>query len=259
MRLTTLFITIILSTVSVSMAQEDDPLGLSSSAVLKRINSQYGQYFADKIVEMRGTRGQSQPREWTIIVNDERSQRRLRTVVVAGDRIRDAGETLDYYPDNLPIGFASSAKIKIDSVKAFNILIKEARAARIGFDYIDYKLRSLEFGDEPVWVLSAMNAKGILLGQVILSAFDANVFRTVWYYRGSKGYVKIVDSALDGLKKTEPIDDNLIEVEPKPLEESGRREPVTEQPERREPVTTSPLNPRDPGTEEAEIRPVKPN
>ena len=68
----------------------------------------------------------------------------VRTVVVAGDRIRDAGETLDYYPDNLPIGFASSAKIKIDSVKAFNILIKEARAARIGFDYIDYKLRSLE-------------------------------------------------------------------------------------------------------------------
>ncbi|MDP6860151.1 MAG: hypothetical protein QF426_10040, partial [Verrucomicrobiales bacterium] len=175
MRLTTLLITIILSIVTTSMAQEDDPLGLSSSTVLKRIYSQYGQYFADKIVELRGVKGQSQPREWKIVVHDERSQRRLRTVIVSGDRIRDEGETLDYYPDNLPIGFASSAKIKIDSVKAFNILIREARAARIGFNYVDYKLRSLEFGDEPVWVLSAMSAKGILLGQVILSAFDANV------------------------------------------------------------------------------------
>ena len=193
MRLTTLLITIILSIVTVSMAQEDDPLGLSSSTVLKKIYTQYGQYFADKIVELRGVKGQSQPREWKIVVHDERSQRRLRTVIISGDRIRDEGETLNYYPDNLPIGFASSAKIKIDSVKAFNILIKEARAARIGFNYVDYKLRSLEFGDEPVWALSAMSEKGILLGQVILSAFDANVFRTVWYYRGSKGYVKIVD------------------------------------------------------------------
>ena len=184
MRLTTLLITIILSIVTVSMAQEDDPLGLSSSTVLKRIYSQYGQYFADKIVELRGVKGQSQPKEWKIVVHDERSQRRLRTVIISGDRIRDEGETLNYYPDSLPIGFASSAKIKIDSVKAFNVLIKEARAAKIGFNYVDYKLRSLEFGDEPVWVLSAMSAKGILMGQVILSAFDANIFRTVWY--GSK-------------------------------------------------------------------------
>ena len=142
MRLTTLLITIILSIVTASMAQEDDPLGLSSSTVLKRIYSQYGQYFADKIVELSGVKGQSQPREWKIVVHDERSQRRLRTVVISGDRIRDEGETLNYYPDNLPIGFASSAKIKIDSVKAFNVLIKEARAARIGFNYVDYKLRS---------------------------------------------------------------------------------------------------------------------
>jgi len=42
MRLTTLLITIILSIVTTSMAQEDDPLGLSSSTVLKRIYSQYG-------------------------------------------------------------------------------------------------------------------------------------------------------------------------------------------------------------------------
>ena len=113
MRLTTLLITIILSIVTVSMAQEEDPLGLSSSTVLKRIYSQYGQYFADKIVELRGVKGQSQPREWKIVVHDERSQRRLRTVIISGDRIRDEGETLNYYPDNLPIGFASSAKINL--------------------------------------------------------------------------------------------------------------------------------------------------
>ena len=42
---------------TLSSAQEDDPLGLSSNTALQKLNSQYGQYFADKIVEMRGLMG----------------------------------------------------------------------------------------------------------------------------------------------------------------------------------------------------------
>ncbi|MDP6859451.1 MAG: hypothetical protein QF426_06480, partial [Verrucomicrobiales bacterium] len=62
-------------------------------------------------------------------------------------------------------------------------------------------------------------------------------------------YVKIVDSALDGLKKTEPLEDIDPNTQPEPLE----------QPQRRDPIPKPPLNPLDPGTEEAEIRPVQPN
>ena len=106
----------------------------------------------------------------------------------------------------------------------------------------------MEFGDEPVWVLTARGGDGSVLGQVILSAFDANVFRTVWYYRGARGYIKIVDSALDGLKKPAPTQELETTEEP----DSLRR------PERRTDAPNLPLDPSDPGTEEAEVRPVLP-
>ena len=75
-----------------SNAQEDDPLGVSSSKALQRVQLQFGEYFADKVVEMRGIRGQSQPREWTIVVNDERSQFRLRTVRVDSENSINEGD-----------------------------------------------------------------------------------------------------------------------------------------------------------------------
>ena len=236
---------------TLSSAQEDDPLGLSSNTALQKLNSQYGQYFADKIVEMRGLRGQSQPREWTVVVNDERSQLRLRTVRVSVEKSINEGESSKFYPNNLPTGFASSDKIKIDSTKAFQVLIKEARAAKIGFDYVDYKLRSLEFGDEPIWVLSAMNGKGILLGQVVMSAYDANIFRTVWYYRGDRGYMKVVDSALDGIRKKQLTDEALSS----PVS-SDQVNPKTNTGEVLQPNQSDSSNL---GTEEAEVKPIRPN
>ena len=251
----TIYLIIFTIILAFSNAQEDDPLGVSSSKALQRVQLQFGEYFADKVVEMRGIRGQSQPREWTIVVNDERSQFRLRTVRIDAEKSINEGESSKFYPENLPIGFASSKKIKIDSTKAFEILIKEARAARIGFDYVNYKLRSLEFGDEPVWVLSAMSAKGVLLGQVIMSAYDANIFRTIWYYRGSRGYVKIVDSALDGLRKNETSDE--VFPSPKINEQTKTDDPIENPPPVNQPNPSVPSI--EPGTEEAEVKPIGSN
>lgn len=253
----TIYLIIFTIILAFSNAQEDDPLGVSSSKALQRVQLQFGEYFADKVVEMRGIQDRSlrkewtQPREWTIVVNDERSQFRLRTVRVDAEKSINEGESSKFYPENLPIGFASSKKIKIDSTKAFEILIKEARAARIGFDYVNYKLRSLEFGDEPVWVLSAMSAKGVLLGQVIMSAYDANIFRTIWYYRGSRGYVKIVDSALDGLRKNETSDEDF------PSPEINGETKIDNPPPVNQPSPSVPSI--EPGTEEAEVKPIGSN
>ena len=257
----TIYLIIFTIILAFSNAQEDDPLGVSSSKALQRVQLQFGEYFADKVVEMRGIQDRSlrkewtQPREWTIVVNDERSQFRLRTVRVDAEKSINEGDSSKFYPENLPIGFASSKKIKIDSTKAFEILIKEARAARIGFDYVNYKLRSLEFGDEPVWVLSAMSAKGVLLGQVIMSAYDANIFRTIWYYRGSRGYVKIVDSALDGLRKNETSDE--VFPSPKINGETKIDNPVENPPPVNQPSPSVPSI--EPGTEEAEVKPIGSN
>ena len=120
---------------------------------------------------------------------------------------------------------------------------------------MNYKLRSLEFGDEPVWVLSAMSAKGVLLGQVIMSAYDANIFRTIWYYRGSRGYVKIVDSALDGLRKNETSDEDFPS--PKINGETKIDNPIDNPSPVNQPSPSIPSI--EPGTEEAEVKPIGSN
>jgi hypothetical protein len=228
--------------------------GITARAALDRIAAKHSPDLVKKIVEMKGRRGQSQPREWWIVVHDERSPYRLRTMWVGDVRATDEGENDDFYPGEIPIGFANTKKLKIDSKAAFEVLLREAHRAKIGFDSVDYKLRSIEFGDEPVWSLTAKDERGKVVARVILSGYDATVFRTVWFYKQPSGYPRVVDSALDGLREpmtakpetTDPIvrereiDPELPEIEIEPLD----------------PIAIEPIE--DPGTEEAEIEIVEP-
>ena len=222
--------------------------GITAKTALDRISAKYGPGMVGKIVEMKGARGQSQPMEWWIVVNDERSRYRLRTLWVGDVRATDEGENDDFYPARLPVGYASVAKLKIDSTAAFEVMVREAQAAKVGFDSVDYKLRSAEFGDEPIWSLTAKDGRGRVVGRVVLSGFDAAVFRTVWFYKSNTGYPRIVDSALDGLKTTAAP---LQPTTPVPLTPLERPAP--------DPVVPGPLiDPGDPGTERAVVEPVAP-
>jgi hypothetical protein len=232
--------------------------GIPAKAALERIAAKHSPKLTERIVSMSGKRGQSQPREWWIVVHDDRAPYRLRTMWVGDTRATDEGENDDFYPEQLPVGFANTAKLKIDSPAAFEILVAEASRAKVGFDSVDYKLRSIEFGDEPVWSLTARDARGRIAGRLMLSAFDGAVFRTVWYYKQPSGYPRIVDSALDGLK--EPLAARREE-DPKPiLRETDPEVPGLEiDPLEVDPAPAAPVAPAgDPGTEEAEIEIVEP-
>ena len=231
--------------------------GITARAALDRIAAKHSPALVERIVEMKGRRGQSQPREWWIVVHDDRAPYRLRTMWVGDVRATDEGENDDFYPDELPVGFASTKKLKLDSPAAFEILLAEAERAKVGFDSVDYKLRSMEFGDEPVWSLTARDRSGRVAGRIVISAFDGAVFRTVWYYKHPSGYPRIVDSALDGLK--EP----LTRRPPVTVEPDRDREVDVEVPELEiDPIELDPVPvPKptgDPGTEEAEIEIVTP-
>ena len=130
----------------------------------------------------------------------------------------------------------------MDSPAAFNLLIREATAARVRFDSVDYKLRSRELSDEPMWSLTAKDVRGNVVGKVLLSGLDGRIYRTVWYYRQAGGRVNIVDSAIDAPRKPE------LPRKPEPGQTGERRQPVPE---------FSP-GPGDPGTEQAEIEAIQP-
>ncbi len=172
--------------------------GITARAALDRIAAKLSPRLTERVVEMKGRLGQSQPSEWWIVVHDERSPYRLRTLWVGDVRATDEGENDDFYPEELPVGFAAVKRLRIDSVAAFAELERLARGAKIGFDSVDYLLRSAEFSDEPIWSLTARDARGTAVGRVVLSGSDGQLLRTVWFYPQPNGYPRIVDSALDG-------------------------------------------------------------
>jgi len=221
---------------------QDDRRGIPARVALDRIASRHGPALIERIVEMKGRRGQSQPREWWIVVRDERSSSRLRTMWVGDVRATDEGENKEFYPNQIPLGFISEKNLKVDSPAAFNILIREATAAKVGFDSVDYKLRCKEFSDEPVWSLTAKDVRGKVVGKVLLSGFDGRVYRKVWYYRQPGGSLKIIDSALDALGKPEV---------PRQLN-PGRTD------SNRVRIPDFLPGPDDPGTEQAEIEAIGP-
>ncbi len=256
MRSTTLLLLGLLLSSAVAGAQRRS--GISAREALDRVAAKHGQRLVGKIAEMTGRRGQTQPAEWWIVVHDESSRYRVRTMWVGDVRATDEGENDEFYPARLPVGYASVAKLKIDSTAAFEVLVREARHAKVGFDSVDYKLRSAEFGDEPIWSLTARDVRRRVVGRVILSGFDARVFRTVWFYPQRSGYPRIVDSALDGLRTPEapstPVESPLERPGPDPL--------VPEPPDPVEPAPpvdpATPVDPGDPGTERAVVEPLAP-
>ena len=225
----------------IAFAQEDRR-GIPARVALDRIAASHGAPLIERIVQMTGRRGQSQPREWWIVVHDDRSTTRLRTMWVGDVRATDEGENKEFYPRVLPLGFIDEKKLKLDSPAAFNLLIREATAARIGFDSVDYKLRSRELSDEPVWSLTAKDVRGNVVGKVLLSGLDGKIYRKVWYYRQAGGRGNIVDSAIDAPRKPE------LPRKPEPGQTGERRLPVPE---------FSPGQ-GDPGTEQAEIEAIEP-
>lgn len=229
---------------ALSAFAQEDRRGVPARIALDRIAMRYGAPLVESIVEMTGRRGQSQPGEWWVVVRDERSRSRLRTMRVEDGRATDEGENKDFYPRVLPLGFIDEKKLKMDSPAVFNILVREATAARIGFDSVDYKLRCREFSNEPVWSLTVRDVRGNIVGKVLLSGLDGRIYRRVWYYRQASGYVKVVDSEIDALRKPEIPDRPKVPGKPDARQSGG--------------VPEFSPGPGDPGTEQAEIEEILP-
>lgn len=149
-----------------------------------------------KIVEMRGTYAQSQPEEWTVVAYSSSSSTRLRSFWAGSGRSTDEGENDDFYPYKMPAGFFAKEDLKIDSPAAFSKAELAARAAKVGFDNVDYWLRCRDFSGEPVWGITLKDADNYVVGFVAISGSSGAVLRTAWFRRLVEGGQAVEDTAL---------------------------------------------------------------
>jgi len=180
--------------------QQSSPL--SGKSALNLLAQKFGADRFKWIVEMRGFNGVPQPREWSVVVYDAPGVSLLNEYWAGDGRAVNEGPYDAYYPDKAPIGYIDFSKLKLDSVAAFTVAEGEARKARVGFDSLNYVLRSQEYSNEPVWILALIDSEKKLVGKVHVSGVTGSVLRTIWINR--QGPVPVViDSATPGNKPPE--------------------------------------------------------
>lgn len=145
-----------------------------------------------KIVTLSGTHGLPTPTKWEMIFHDPASSTQLSEWRTGAQAI--PGEE-SYANGEVPVYF-STARFKIDSQSAFEKANTEAASAKVGFDWIDYKLHGVHGSDEPLWTLHLINKEKEVVGVVILSAETGKVLRTVWLRHSARGGLRVIDSAL---------------------------------------------------------------
>ena len=217
---------------------------------IDRVAGRHGSKFVQKIVQMTGAYGQSQPEEWRMVVYDATSESMLREFWIGDTRATNEGANYDFYPKHPPSGFINLQRLKFGSMKAFTILDREASGARIGFDTIDYLLRCREFSDEPIWTLTAKNADGYEVARIYLSGESGQVLRTIWTYRQGRRVSKIVDSSLRGgvgpAAVTPPVAISPEELERRRMAELTRQREAIRQGDPSRPVKIAEPQPIDP-------------
>jgi hypothetical protein len=199
----------------------------------------------NQVVELRGTRGAPTPAIWTIVVHDPASPTRLSEYNIRGPRVDDPKPSKDFYPTRAPEGYFDFAKVTVDSRAAFRAADREAGIARIGFDFIDYRLRCREFSDDPIWDLTLRTSDGVALGTIAISNKTGRVLRAVWMRPGPRGALAIAeDSAEPGAR---PLS-TQVPVNPRPT--SPAATPRTE--------PSPPPHPADPNPAEPGPAPAEP-
>lgn len=199
-------------------AQENArPLAPGALAAAETLKQQVPDQSFNRLVEISGHGGDPIPTSWSVTALDLRSQTALVEYLVKGRKVEPRGQSDTYYPRVPPEGFFSLARVKVDSEQAFRIADKEAGLAQVGFDTLDFRLRTREFTEDAVWTVRLRNASDEVVGNVDISASTAKILRAVWYYRDpASGSVRILDTAWPNGPKPSTATENAPAPAPAP-------------------------------------------
>lgn len=136
-----------------------------------------------RIVHVLGDRGSPQPAVWRIIIREETGL--MREFFLSNDQVVSEGVVPPQAAASLAGNIVPLKKVVVDSTKAFQKAEAEARAARIGFNSVNYQLRCLELSSNPAWFMQMMDAQGQRVGAVCVSASTGEVVSRQWFVQSA--------------------------------------------------------------------------
>lgn len=138
-------------------------------AGLKAIESQ--PYAAGaKIVEIRGERGAPLPAEWIYLLTDPTARGGVREVTVVDGKLTGERTPLRGMADVAGLAPLDTKALTADADAVFRAAHKEAAKNELGFNWIDYTLRTDAGGKGPVWNVKLYDHMGAAVATIGVSA-----------------------------------------------------------------------------------------
>ncbi|MFA7345146.1 MAG: hypothetical protein WC003_12655 [Terrimicrobiaceae bacterium] len=151
-----------------------------------------------KVVEIRGERGNPQPKEWVFLLGDSTARGGVREVTVADGKITSERTPLRGVADVAGLAPLDTRALAVDADEVFRIAHKEAIKSELGFDWADYTLRTDPDSHVPVWTVKLYDHMGAPVGTARISAKGGTVVAPLQPDPGAKARAEATPTSKGG-------------------------------------------------------------
>jgi hypothetical protein len=138
---------------------------------LRTVGTERGADSLKHVIEVEGRGGVPQPVVWRIVLDDPTATGGVRELDVDNGKIVAEHTPVKAYSGSTAGALIDFKKLNLDSAGAFTVAEKEAQKAHIGFDTVDYTLRTGDGPDaNPVWVIHMMDESRHSVGDLTVAA-----------------------------------------------------------------------------------------
>ncbi len=142
---------------------------------LRTLGKDRGQSILNRVIEVKGRNGNPQPTSWKVVVDDPAARGGVREFEIEKGRIAMERTPVKSYSGSSEGAVMNFQKLNLDSQGAFTVAEKEAKKAQVGFDAVDYLLRTDDSSHSPVWILRLADASQSTVGTLRIAADDGRV------------------------------------------------------------------------------------
>jgi len=150
----------------------------SAYQALRLVGGGQHQEALNHVIEVQGVKGDPQPGVWRIMLDDPNARGGVREVEVSKGRIISEHTPVRAYTGSSANLVMDFKRLNLDSEGAFTIANQEATKRNVGFDSVDYTLRSDDQTNAPVWILKLLDASNVNVGTIYIAADSGAVVRT---------------------------------------------------------------------------------
>lgn len=162
-----------------ALAQAPPAPRITGKAAMRIVARERGAEYLPRMLHLVGEHGMDQPPVWRVIARDGKGA--VREFYVGNRGILSDGVLPPRHANGISATPLPMHRLNIDSDTAFAKAEAAAKAAKIGFDSVNFQLRCLELSNNAAWFITLFNARGERVGELSIGASTGTVLTQNWF------------------------------------------------------------------------------